>query len=95
MSELTAQPIPIVMRISLLIKTNHPDQSIPKYYTPDKGNGFQQNLLEKVNFIAKMSGPAGYLRLLENALKFIKDNKMVDDNWTVLPPKIFFKKRRP
>ena len=32
MSELTGQPIPIVMRISLLIKTNRPDQSNPKYY---------------------------------------------------------------
>ena len=32
LSELTGQPIPIVMRISLLIKTNHPDQSNPKYY---------------------------------------------------------------
>ncbi|MCG8406879.1 MAG: hypothetical protein MI923_16905, partial [Phycisphaerales bacterium] len=30
--ELTGQPIPIVMRISLLIKANHPDQSNPKYY---------------------------------------------------------------
>ena len=33
LSELTGQPIPIVIRISLLIKTNHPDQSNPKYYT--------------------------------------------------------------
>ena len=32
LSELTDQPIAIVMRISLLIKTNHPDQSNPKYY---------------------------------------------------------------
>ena len=32
LSELTGQPIPIVMRIPLLIKTNHPDQSNPKYY---------------------------------------------------------------
>ena len=32
MSELTGQPIPIVMRISVLIKTNRPDQSNPKYY---------------------------------------------------------------
>ena len=42
-----------------------------------------------------MSGPAGYLRLLENALKFIKDDKMVDDNWTVLPRKFFLKKEGP
>jgi len=33
LSELTGQPIPILMRISLLIKINHPDQSNPKYYT--------------------------------------------------------------
>jgi len=45
------------MRISLLIKTNHPDQSNPKYYT-QKEMVFQQNLLEKAYFIAKMSGPA-------------------------------------
>ena len=32
LSELTGQPIPIVIRISLLIKTYHPDQSNPKYY---------------------------------------------------------------
>jgi len=28
----TGQPIPILMRISLLTKTRHPDQSNPKYY---------------------------------------------------------------
>ena len=33
LSELTDQPIPLVMRISLLVKTNHPNQSNPKYYT--------------------------------------------------------------
>ena len=32
LSELTGQSIPIVMRIPFLIKTNHPDQSNPKYY---------------------------------------------------------------
>ena len=32
LSELTGQPIPIVFTISLLIKTNHPDQSNPKHY---------------------------------------------------------------
>ena len=32
LSELTGQPIPIVIRISLLIKTNYPDQSNPKRY---------------------------------------------------------------
>ena len=31
LSKLTGQPIPIEMRISLLIKTNHPDQSNPRY----------------------------------------------------------------
>jgi len=29
---LTGQPVPIVLRISLLIKTNHHDQSNPKHY---------------------------------------------------------------
>ena len=47
LSELTGQPIPIVMRISLLIKTNHPDQSIPKYYTPEKRDGFQKTSWKK------------------------------------------------
>ena len=32
LSELTGQTIPVVMRISLLIKTIHPDQSNPKQY---------------------------------------------------------------
>ena len=32
LSELTGQPIPIVMRISLLINNNHPDQSNPTHY---------------------------------------------------------------
>ena len=57
LSELTGQPIPIVMRISFLIKTNHPDKSNRKYYA-QKEMVFQQNLLEKAYFIAKMSGPA-------------------------------------
>ena len=58
LSELTRQPIPIVMRISLLVKTNHPDESNPKYYAQMRWF-FQQNLLEKACFIAKMSGPVG------------------------------------
>ena len=57
LSQLTGQHIPIVMRISLLIKTNHLDQSNPKYYA-QKEMVFQQNLLEKAYFIVKMSGPA-------------------------------------
>ena len=55
------------MRISLLVKTNHPDESNPKYYAQMKWF-FQQNLLEKACFIAKMSGPAGQFWLLESAL---------------------------
>ena len=46
LSELTSQPIPIVMRISLLTKTNHPDQSNPKYYA-HKGDGFLAKPLGK------------------------------------------------
>ena len=56
LSELTGQHIPIVMRISLLIKINHPNQSNPNYYAQQE-MVFQQNLLEKAYFIAKMSGP--------------------------------------
>ena len=44
LSELTSQPIPIVMRISLITKTNHPDQS--KYYA-HKGDGFPAKPLGK------------------------------------------------
>ena len=57
LSELTGQPIPIVMRTSLLIKANHPDQSNPKYNAQRRWF-FQQNLLEKTYFTAKMPGPA-------------------------------------
>ena len=55
LSELTGQHVPIVMSIYLLIKTNHLEQSNPKYYA-QKEMVFQQNLLEKAYFIAKMSG---------------------------------------
>ena len=51
-SELTSQPIPIIMRISLLIKTNHSDQSNSKY---TKEMVFQQNLLEEAYFNAEVS----------------------------------------
>ena len=34
LSEMTGQPIPIIMRILVLIKTNRPDQS--KHYTQRK-----------------------------------------------------------
>ena len=34
--------------------------------------GFQQNLLEKAYFVAKMSGPAGQFWLLKSALRQIK-----------------------
>ena len=56
MSELTGRPIPIAMRISLLIKPYYPHQSNPKYYPEEMV--FQQSLLEKAYFIAKMSGLA-------------------------------------
>ena len=51
LSQLTGQPIPILMRISLLIKTNHPKI----LYTEEIV--FQLNLLEKAYFIARKSGP--------------------------------------
>ena len=36
LSEMTGQPIPIIMRILVLIKTNRPDQSKAKHYTQRK-----------------------------------------------------------
>ena len=57
MSELTGQPIPIVMRISLLIKSNHPDQSNPKYYIMHKGDGFSTKLHRKSVFHFKNVWP--------------------------------------
>ena len=57
LSELTDQPIPIVMRISLLIKTNHPHQSNPKYYAQQRWF-FSKTSWKKAYFTAKMSGPA-------------------------------------
>ena len=48
LSELTGQPIPIVMRIPLLIKTNHPGQSNPKYYAQRRW--FSAKPLEKSLF---------------------------------------------
>ena len=36
LSEMTGQPIPIIMRILVLIKTNRPDQSKVKHYTQRK-----------------------------------------------------------
>ena len=56
LSELAGQPIPIVMRISFLIKTSHPDLSNPKCYAQRGCMVLQQNLLEKAYLIAKMSG---------------------------------------
>ena len=47
LSQLTGQPIPILMRISLLIKTNHPKI----LYTEEIV--FQLNLLEKAYFTAR------------------------------------------
>jgi len=49
--ELTGQTLPVVMRISLLIKTIRPDQIL-------KGDGFHQKLLGKTYFIFKMTGLA-------------------------------------
>ena len=40
LSEQTSQPISILMRISLLIKTRHPHQSNPKYYMQRTFHGF-------------------------------------------------------
>ena len=45
-SELTGQTIPVVRRISLLIKTIQPDPSNPKYYA-QRRSLFSKNSLEK------------------------------------------------
>ena len=52
LSQLTGQPITILMRISLLMKTNHPKI----LYTEEIV--FQLNLKKKAYFIARKSGPA-------------------------------------
>ena len=54
LSQLTGQPIPILMRISLLIKTNHPKI----LYTEEIVFQLNLFLLEKAYFIARKSGPA-------------------------------------
>ena len=53
LSELTRQPIFVVMRFLVLIKTNQPEQ-----WSIFKGDGFQQNFSAKASFICKMNGPA-------------------------------------
>ena len=53
LSELTGQPIFVVMRFSPLIKTNPPEQ-----WGILKGNGLQQKFSAKASFICKMKGPA-------------------------------------
>ena len=57
LSELTGQPILIVMRISLLININHKQQSNPTHYAQTRWF-CQQILLENVYFISKMPGLA-------------------------------------
>ena len=55
--ELIGQTIPMVMKISLLIKTIKPDMS--KYVIVCvKEVIFQQKLLEKAYYFVKMAGPA-------------------------------------
>ena len=57
LSELTGQSILIVMRISLLTKTNHPHQSNPKYYAQSRWFSSKTSWKTPVSF-AKMRGPA-------------------------------------
>ena len=57
LSELTDQSILIVMRISLLTKTNHPHQSNPKYYAQSRWFSSKTSWKTPVSF-AKMRGPA-------------------------------------
>ena len=57
MSMKTCQPISIVTRISLLIKTNHPDHSNPKYYAQRRWFLSKTSWEKPIIFIAKKSGP--------------------------------------
>ena len=69
-SELTGQPIPILMRISLLIKTNHQISQIQNIIY--RGDGFLAKPLGKSLFHCQKvwsgHGPAGQFRLLVSAL---------------------------
>ena len=59
MSELTGQTVPVVMGISLLIKTNQPDEINQILNSMHGGDGFQQELSEKAfNLIFKLTGRA-------------------------------------
>ena len=53
--ELTGQALPVVMRISLLIKTTQPDQILKSM---KEGDGFSSKTLGKTYFIFKMTGQA-------------------------------------
>ena len=57
LSELTGQTLPVVTRISLLIKTIQPDQSNPEQYARKRWV-FKKKPLEKADFIFKLTGPA-------------------------------------
>ena len=78
-SELAGQPISIVMRISILIKTNHSDQSNLKYI--HKGDGFlakplRQSLFHCQNvWFAAIVVPVSFELSLESALKVLDSLK--------------------
>ena len=56
-NSVTRSAIPVVTRISLLIKTIQPDPAIKSWIACTKEIVFQQKLLEKADFIVKMTGP--------------------------------------
>ena len=56
LSELTSQTIPVAMRISFFITS--PTRSVKFQNVCTKEMVFQQKLLEKADFIFKLSGPA-------------------------------------
>ena len=85
LSELTGQPIFVVMRFSLLIKTNPPEQ-----WSILKGDGFQQKFSAKASFICKMKGPACQFWLLEiqcltSNTYFKKYKKQIKNNVSLFP----------
>ena len=59
MSELTGQTVPIVMEISVLIKTNQPDEINQIVNSMHGGDGFSAKTLGKAfNLIFKLTGRA-------------------------------------
>ena len=81
MSKLTDQTLPVVTRISLLIKTIQPDQSNPEWYAR-KRLFFSAKTLEKSRFHFQTdwsgNGPAGQFWQMESVLRSV--DEFLDDS---------------